>query len=537
MRRLLLMLTMLGIAAYAQAQTQPAGLRIGMRDDPDILDPTLSRTYVGTLVMTAICDKLFDFDAKQAIVPVLATGYDQVDPVTLLIRLRPGVVFQDGERFDAAAVKYTLDRHAALPGSFRRNEIGAMERVEVLDPLTVRVVLKQPFSPFVAVLTDRAGMMISPKAAEAAGKDFGLHPVCAGPFRFVERVAQDRIVLERFPQYWDAGRIHYDRVTYRVMPDSSIRLANLKAGALDIAEVAPLDVQAAKADPKLAVVDVAGLGYGALTVNLAGASPMAQDQRVRAAFQLALDRAALSQVVFAGMYAPVAQAVSAASPYYAPDVPMPPHDVAAARALLQQAGVTAPVRVELLVYNTPQGVQAGEVIQAMAAEAGFDVRVTAAEFGAVLAATMRGGVRPHARRLVWAAGPGQQFLRLPAHRQRPEHRQVLEREGRRPAGAGAGGGRTGEAVGALRAALAAGAGRPAADLLVDDPEHPGGVAQGARGDAAGERAAAVAGYQAGSVRDCAARPDFAARSLHPLSTWPGTPRRTGRPVPSVPVRG
>jgi peptide/nickel transport system substrate-binding protein len=111
---------------------------------------------------------------------------------------------------------------------------------------------------------------------------------------------------------------------------------------------------------------------------------------VRHAFELSLDRAALSQVVFAGMYEPDAQAISAASPYYAPGVPMPPHDVASAKALLQQAGLTAPVRVNLLVYNTPQGVQAGEVIQAMAAEAGFDVKLVAAEFGAVINATVRG---------------------------------------------------------------------------------------------------------------------------------------------------
>src|ERR1700712_4829439 len=116
MRRLLLTVTMLGFAVSAQAQ----GLRIGMRDDPDILDPTLSRTYVGTLVMTAICDKLFDLDANQAIVPVLATGYEWVDSTTLLIRLRPGVQFQDGEKFDAAAVKYTLERHVTMAGSFRR---------------------------------------------------------------------------------------------------------------------------------------------------------------------------------------------------------------------------------------------------------------------------------------------------------------------------------------------------------------------------------------------------------------------------------
>ena len=386
MRRLLLAACLAFLAAPAAAQE----LRIGMRDDPDILDPTLSRTYVGTLVMTAMCDKLFDFDANQAIVPVLATGYEWVDPLTLLIRLRPGVVFQDGEPMDAAAVKYTLDRHAGMPGSFRRNEIGAMERVEVVDPLTVRVVLKQPFSPFIAVLTDRAGMVVSPRAAEAAGKEFGLHPVCAGPFSFVQRVAQDRVVLERFARYWDAGRIHYDRVTYRVFPDSTVRLSNLQAGALDIAEVAPLDVPAAEKDARLQVVSVGGLGYGALSVNLAGTSPLAKDARVRQALSLALDRSALSQVVFGGLYQPNMQAIAPGSPYYVPGVAVPGRDVAGARALLQQAGVTAPLRVDLLVYNTPQGVQAGEVIQAMANEAGFDVHVVAAEFGAVIAATARG---------------------------------------------------------------------------------------------------------------------------------------------------
>jgi peptide/nickel transport system substrate-binding protein len=382
------MLTLTMVAGVALAQG-PA-LRIGMRDDPDLLDPTLSRTYVGTLVMTALCDKLFDFDADQTIVPVLATGHEWTNSTNLLIHIRSGVRFHDGEALDATAVKYTLERHVTMQGSFRRNDIGAMDHVDVVDPLTVRVVLKQPFSPFVAVLTDRAGMMISPKAAEASGKDFGQHPVCAGPFRFVERVAQDRIVLERFPGYWDAARIHYDRVTYRVVPDSTIRLTNLQSGTLDIAEVAPLDVRTAKADPDLTVVSVPSLGYGALSVNLAGSSPLARDPRVRHAFELSLDRATLSQVVFAGMYEPDAQATSAASPYYAQGVPIPPHNVASAKDLLRQAGLTAPVRVSLLVTNTPQGVQAGEVIQAMTAEAGFDVKVVASEFGAVISATTRG---------------------------------------------------------------------------------------------------------------------------------------------------
>src|SRR5580692_4024552 len=233
MRLWSLIVSLVVLSAYAQhAQAQSGDmLRIGIRDDPDILDPTFSRTYVGTVVMTALCDKLFDFDAKLNIVPGLATGYQWADSRTLLIRLRRGVQFQNDEKFDADAVKYTLERHLNTSGSFRRSEISAMDHAEVVDPLTVRVVMKQAFSPFVAILTDRAGMMVAPKAAEAGGKNFGLHPVCAGPFRFIERIAQDHITLERFPGYWDAARIHYGRVTYRIIPDSSIRLANLRTGA------------------------------------------------------------------------------------------------------------------------------------------------------------------------------------------------------------------------------------------------------------------------------------------------------------------
>jgi peptide/nickel transport system substrate-binding protein len=383
------------IGAQPHAQTQRGELlRIGVSDDPDLLDPTFSHTYVGTVVMTALCDKLFDFDAKLNIVPVLASSYQWADSRTLLIRLRSGVQFQNGEPFDADAVKYTLERHLTANGSFRRSEIGAMDHVETVDPLTVRVVMKQPFSPFVAILTDRAGMMLPPKATEAGGKDFGLHPVCAGPFRFVERVAQDHITLERFPGYWDAARIHYEHVTYRIIPDSSIRLANLKAGTLDITGIAPLDADSVKRDPKLSLVSVPSLGYGALTINIGPSpkaeTPLGRDPRVRHAFELSLDREALSQVVYGGMYQPNAQATSAVSPLYVQEIAPPRRDVAKARALLKEAGVSTPLTVPLIVYNTPLSVQTGEVIQSMAAEAGFAVQVNALEFGTALATVQRG---------------------------------------------------------------------------------------------------------------------------------------------------
>src|ERR1051325_561707 len=174
-------------------------LRIGLAEDPDVLDPSLARTYVGRIVFASICDKLFDIDQKLNVVPQLALSNEtSEDGKSVTIKLRPNVKFHDGEKFDAEAAKFSLERHLNMQGSFRKPEVAAIDRIEGVDPLTVRIVLKNPFAPLIAQLTDRAGMMVSPKAAKEAGDKFGLHPVCAGPYKFVERVQQGRIVVEKF---------------------------------------------------------------------------------------------------------------------------------------------------------------------------------------------------------------------------------------------------------------------------------------------------------------------------------------------------
>ena len=203
----------------AQAMAQDRILHVGLREDPDLLDPTLGSSYVGRIVFSGICDKLFDIDAKLNIVPVLATGYEWKDPTHLVIHIRDGVQFQDGEKLNAEAVKYKLTRDLNAKGSMRRGEISSIDSIDVIDPLTVQLNLKAPASQLLAQLTDRAGIMISPKATEAAGDKFGLHPVCAGPFSFDSRVAQDRIVMKRFPGYWDAKSIHFDQVIYLPNPE------------------------------------------------------------------------------------------------------------------------------------------------------------------------------------------------------------------------------------------------------------------------------------------------------------------------------
>jgi peptide/nickel transport system substrate-binding protein len=377
--------------APATAQT----LRIALRQDLDTLDPALATTYVSRIVFAGLCDKLFDIDEKLNIVPQLASGYQWADDKTLLIHLRSGVILQGGEPMDAAAVKFSLERGLTLPGSFRRSELGAVDRVEIVDPLTVRVVLKQPSGAFLAQLTDRAGMIFPPKATAAAGKDFASHPVCSGPFSFVERVPQDHVTLERFPQYWNASAIHFDRVVYQTLVDSTTRLANLKAGTIDIAEyVVPTDAAAVKADPKLRLVVSDGLGYFALINNLANGpqsdNPYGKNALVRQALDLAIDRKALVNVVFSDMYIPSVQAVPPTSPFFDPDLKVPERNVEKAKELLRQAGVSLPVKLTLMTYNDPDISQAAEVIQSMAAEAGFEIKLQAREFASSLQASQQG---------------------------------------------------------------------------------------------------------------------------------------------------
>jgi peptide/nickel transport system substrate-binding protein len=379
-----------------QAIAQPANshLRIGLAEDPDLLDPTLGSSFVGRIVYAAMCDKLFDLDEKLNIVPQLATGHRYESPTRLVITLRPGVTFHDGEKFDAEAAKYKLTRDLTLKGSMRAGEINAIESIDVVDPLTIRLNLKQPASQLLAQLTDRAGIMISPKAAEAAGDKFGLNPVCAGGYAFDSRIAQDRIVLKRFPGHWNAGNYHFDRVTYLPMPNSSVRLANLQSGSLDMAFVAPTDVAAVKKDPRLNLTMWDALGYTGINFNIAN-GPAAntltgQHALVRQAFELALDRQAISDVVFAGMLTPTAQANIVSSPFHVPSVQPPGRDIAKARALLAQAGITGRVPVELTVTNAPEAQQAAEVIQSMVAEAGFDLKPKVMEFASSLQAGYKG---------------------------------------------------------------------------------------------------------------------------------------------------
>ena len=374
------------LVAGVQAQT----LRIGLAEDPDVLDPTMARSFVGRIVFSSLCDKLIDIDEKLNIVPQLATSWVwSPDNKILIMKLRPGVTFHDGEKFDAAAVKFNIERHKNLAGSNRRGELAPVVSVDALDELTVRLNMSAPFAPLLAVLADRAGMMVSPKAAQENPTNFGSKPVCSGPFKFTERVAQDRIVLERYANYWNKANIHFDKVIFQPVVDATVRLANLRSGQLDFIErVAPSDIPQLKSDTRFQVARITELGYQGITINTgksdqAQKNPLGRDPRVREAFELSLDRAGIVQVAMDSEAVPGNQWLSPTNSFYAKNTPVPKRNIARAKALLKEAGVVNPT-FTLMTPTTSDGQRVAQVVQAMAKEAGFDVKIQSTEFATSL---------------------------------------------------------------------------------------------------------------------------------------------------------
>jgi len=373
-------------APLAGAQT----LRIGLAEDPDVLDPTLARTFVGRIVFAGLCDKLVDIDKDLKIIPQLATSWEwSKDQKSLTMKIRQGVTFHDGEKLDAAAVKFNIERHKTMQGSNRRGELEPVTGVDVVDPYTVRLNLAAPFAPLLAQLADRSGMMVSPKAAQAAGEKFSAHPVCAGPFKFVDRIAQGKISLERFPNYWNKGAIHFDKVTYEPVVDPTARLASLKSGQLDFIErVNPSDMPALKGDPKVKAAKIVEIGYQGITINIGKSeesqkTALGKDPRVREAFELSLDRDAIVQVAMDGEAVAGNQWVAPTNTWYAKSEPIPKRDVNRAKALLREAGVTNP-SFTLLTPTTADAQRVAQVVQSMAKEAGFDVKIQLTEFATTL---------------------------------------------------------------------------------------------------------------------------------------------------------
>ncbi len=373
-------------------------LTVGLAEDPDQLDPTLARTFVGRIVFANMCEKLYDLDENLEIVPQLASGLPKLsgDGKTVTIKIRDGIKFNDGTNFDAAAVKTSLDRHRTLKESGRASELAPVTGVKVVDPSTVQIKLSTPFAPLTAQLADRAGMVMSPKALKKLGGKFATNPVCVGPFKFLRRTEGDQIQLERAPDYYDASKVKLDKLTFKVIVESSARASNLRSGDVDVIDrLEPTDLPAIKKDQNLQTLAVTSLGYQGLTVNVGNENglgkppgdvntPLASQPKLREAFDAAIDRKGIAKIVYNDGVEPACSPISPVNPLHDESQQCPGRDVAKAKQLVKESGAKTPVPVTMMLNTDAVALRLGQTIQAMTKEAGFDVKLQPTEFTSAL---------------------------------------------------------------------------------------------------------------------------------------------------------
>jgi peptide/nickel transport system substrate-binding protein len=380
--------------AAAPAATKPGGtLTFVLENDVIDFDPLLSRAFVDRNVHYQVYDSLVRIDATGKIVPWLAESWESSDGGKVVtFKLRKGVTYHDGTPFDAESVKWNIDRYRTAQGSARSGELAPVESVEAVAPDTVKFNLKTPFSPLLAILVDRAGMMVSRKAAEAGGQDFTRKAFKAGtgPFMLTEAVKDDHITLERNPVWWgkaaDGSALPYvDKITVKPITNSDVRLTNLKTDAAQVGNsIAGKDVAGVKVDPGLTYQEKPAYAFGSLIPNRKEGFVFNEARYVKAV-AMAIDRNELLQKAFFGVgaigYGTIAPSHFAADPNFKPYEKADPEG---AKKLVAEVG-KGPLAFEFLVSaGDPAILQQAQLLQAQLAKADIKAEIKQLEFAQIL---------------------------------------------------------------------------------------------------------------------------------------------------------
>jgi peptide/nickel transport system substrate-binding protein len=359
------------LSAFAQDSKT---LTVGIVSDPVTLDPALMASFFEISVQYNLHEPLVHVTPDLKIEPGLAS-VEMPDPLTYKFTLKPSLTFHDGTPIDSAAVKANFDRMLD-PGtaSPRRSELSPIDQVEVTGPLTFTVKLKVAYAPLLQVLSNRAGMMVSPAALKSLGADFATKAVGAGPYKLVSWTKNSELVLERFAGYW-RGPVAIERIVFRPISDETVRLTNLRSNTVQLVDAVPAQaVGQLGREASITLKQASGLGFNAFSFNTTKA-PF-NNVKVRQAFTFAIDRQAILRAVYFGTgsvgYGAIPPSMGwVFDPAFAPYKP----SVDTAKKLLTEAGVTTPVPVTITVTNSPAQVRTAEVLQAQANQAGFKVDI------------------------------------------------------------------------------------------------------------------------------------------------------------------
>src|SRR6266566_3153401 len=335
-----------GVAA-AQAPKKGGTLRVGFYIEAATMDPHLSGSKVDRQVYHNIYEPLVTLDTKLGIRPGLAESWSQPDPRTLVFKLRRGVRFHDGTDFTAEAAKFNFDRMKTEPKSVRKGEVASIDSVDVVDSHTIKINLKRPDAALLATLTDRAGMMISPKVVQERGAELQRNAKGAGtgPFEFVEWVKDAHLVIKRNEGYWNRqGGPYLDRVRYRPILDDTVKLQSLQSGEIDVMDyVQPRDVAAVKADKNVVVLDVPSLAAFAYQLN--HQKPPFNNKALRQAVAYSLDLEQIVKGVWLNVGYPANGPIPPTSWAYDKAIPPIKRDLAKVKTRLGEGGITMKIRL------------------------------------------------------------------------------------------------------------------------------------------------------------------------------------------------
>lgn len=378
----------LGCGAEA---TAPGVVTIAVPSSPNSFDPRVGTDEVSQKVAQLVYDTLLTLDDELRVAPGLAVRWEQPDPLTYLVHLRPGVKFHDGHELTAADVVHTFG--SLIDPAFvsaRKGAYRVLESVSAVGPYAVRFTLKEPFGSFPIQL-------VMPVVPAGAGSELSRHPIGTGPYRVVRYAVDDRLELAPFVEYF-GGRPANSGIVVKVVPDDIMRGLELRKGTVDIVvnDLAPDVVAQLAADPAMAVAVSPGTDYAYIGFNLR--DPVLQDRRVRHAIASAIDRQAIVEHLRRGLARPAIGILPPVSWAFEPDVTDFQLDRLRAARWLDEAGYRDPdgegprprLTLTLKVSTNEFSRLQAAVIQEDLRQVGIELNVRSHEFATLYADVLRG---------------------------------------------------------------------------------------------------------------------------------------------------
>ncbi|HEX6477311.1 MAG TPA: ABC transporter substrate-binding protein [Ktedonobacteraceae bacterium] len=366
-------------------------IKVGLDADVTTLDPLQSSSLYDRQVMLNIYDTLVRLDANNTIVPDLATSWSYTSPTQLVFTLRTDVKFQDGTPFNADAVVFNISRILNKPTAPRYSEIASVKSVTATDSSHVQFTLKRAFSPLLAALTDRAGMILSPTAVQKLGSSLTNGPVNAGsgPFTFKEWVKGDHLTIVKNPHYWmkdaQGNTLPYlQSIRYDPITNESVMYSNLETGNINVAEdLGPTEVTSAKSNPNLVYKQEPGLSFFGFMLNTKVA-PF-NNVHIRRAIEWGVNRPEIVNTALKGIGVVAQGPLSPVSWAYSSSIEPYSYNINNAKSELAQGGKASGVSFTLLITSgSPLNAQEAQFIQSELQPAGITVNIKQETFTTLL---------------------------------------------------------------------------------------------------------------------------------------------------------